>query len=190
MKSQQFIRVSIVLIILLGTISYSLISKKGVESYFRVDSRNEPETLLKKIPEIEVVSVQNDSNISLTLAMTKQGRPSLVHFWGTWCAPCEAELPAFLELVNKFQTNSINVGLLAVNDESLKIKKFIERFTMPKDVDLLLDNTGKAMELFGTFKVPETYLFDGEGRLLKKFIGPQDWAHPHFYDQISLLINK
>ena len=100
---------------------------------------------------------------------------SMVHFWATWCAPCEAELPAFINLAKKFER--IAFVLIAVNDDDKKIRKFFKRFgKLPSNVYLSHDRDGKTSTRFGTIKLPETYLFAFKnGRHINKYIGAQEW---------------
>ena len=67
----------------------------------------------------------------------------MVHFWATWCAPCEAELPEFIDLAKKFE--KITFFLIAVNDEEKKIHKFFKRFgELPPNVRLAHDEEGEG----------------------------------------------
>ena len=59
---------------------------------------------------------------------------------------------------------------------------------MPENVKVVHDQEGKSMPIFGTVKVPETYLFDPKGKNLNKFVGPQDWGHPNYLSRIKLLL--
>lgn len=52
------------------------------------------------------------------------------------------------------------------------------KFLKDHNVDLLTARDGdqKIASMYGTFKFPETYVIDRQGRLRKKFIGPEDWT--------------
>jgi len=41
--------------------------------------------------------------------------------------------------------------------------------------------------VYGTFKFPETYVIDRQGRLRKKFIGPEDWTDLGIVDFLEKL---
>ena len=109
----------------------------------------------------------------------------MVHFWGTWCAPCEVELPDFIKLTDRYKNKDIKFLLIAVNDDEKKIKKFMKRFgQLSESVYVLHDADGSIMSKFGTVKVPETYLFDSSSALFNRYIGSQSWGSPYFDHQI------
>jgi len=57
--------------------------------------------------------------------------------------------------------------------------------TGQKKVYWLLDNTQVHRQAFGTTKLPESYLFNGSGQLLRKLVGPQEWLKPLFFDMFK-----
>ena len=143
------------------------------------------EPILKKLPDIVITNLKNNKDFSTTTLMDK-GQGGLIHFWGTWCAPCEEELPSFIRLAMLYEEKGVEFVLLAVNDTKKKIRKFLSRFEpLPQNIVVALDTKNVAMDTFGTLKVPETYLFDVTGHILKKFIGPQDWDNRYFQEKID-----
>jgi thiol-disulfide isomerase/thioredoxin len=108
----------------------------------------------------------------------------VVHYWGTWCAPCEAELPELLKFIDRFKDKpGVKFLLIAVNDDLVKVQKHLKAQTIPKDAQItwLLDNDNVHKDFFGTIRVPETYVFSSDKTTLKKFVGPQDWNKPMFF---------
>jgi cytochrome c biogenesis protein CcmG/thiol:disulfide interchange protein DsbE len=141
--------------------------------------------ILQKLPMFTIQDVETQNPLTPKELVGDGARGAFVHFWGTWCAPCEAELPSFLSFAKKFENSGVKFLLLAVNDELPKVKKFLRRFskTMPSNVLLGIDVDGVTLDLFGTVKVPETYLFNASLKHLNKFIGPQDWEKPYYKDK-------
>ncbi|HLE22524.1 MAG TPA: TlpA disulfide reductase family protein, partial [Vicinamibacteria bacterium] len=77
--------------------------------------------------------------------------------------------------------------LAASVDESLED---VERFRQEYQLSLLIlhDRGGKIAHRFSTFKYPETYIVDRDGRLVAKVIGPRDWIAPIvIHDFVELL---
>tara|TARA_Y100001958_G_C21156995_1_gene491804 strand:- start:365 stop:937 length:573 start_codon:yes stop_codon:yes gene_type:complete len=172
----------IFIFILSGTLSYSFYLKK---SFSNLEEHN-LKPILKIIPDIEIVDSLTKKKINLKKESIENQNGSFVHFWGTWCGPCEEELPSFIELSKKFQKSGETFFLVAVNDNKKDLKKFLKRFkSLPTNIKILLDNSGTLMSSFGVVKVPETFIFDNKGRSLKKFSGPQDWSYSYYFKTIN-----
>lgn len=108
----------------------------------------------------------------------------VVHYWGTWCGPCEAELPELLRFIEGFKDRpGVRFLLVAVNDELVKVQKQLKKLKVPAGAPIvwLLDNKGVHKDIFGTTRVPETFVFSSDKTTLRKFIGPQDWNKPMFF---------
>ena len=147
--------------------------------------------ILQVLPEFTMYNVTNNTPISSADIIRGSKKGAMVHFWGTWCAPCERELPSFIEFSRKFKDMGINFYIVAVNDDVKKVKKFLRKFKdVPQNIKFTLDPTGVTLPLFGTVKVPETYLFDNIGNHLVKFVGPQDWNLPNFYKRVVRNVEK
>lgn len=159
--------------------------KVKTERYFN----NPLEDLLKELPDSTLKTLAG-KNIDLRSFRT--GKKGLVvHFWGTWCAPCEIELPSLLKMIDRFNNEDVDFLLIAVRDDVFKIQKFFKKFNniSSDHLKLVLDENGETMAKFGTFKLPETYIFDKNGYMKKKFVGPQDWDNSYFKNQIQYLLN-
>ena len=49
------------------------------------------------------------------------------------------------------------------------------------------DTQRKTNEVYGTFKFPETFVIDKDGKILRKFIGATDWTSPDIVDYLNKL---
>ncbi len=181
------LKLSVIALIMASTLAYSILQKRKIDELTGSDNH----IILKTMPEFELPGMYGSSNITDSNIFQGGYEAVLVHFWGTWCAPCEAELPDFLEFVEKLKEKKVRAILLAVNDEDIKIKKFLKRFgKLPDNVSVAHDKPGKSMLTFGTVKVPETYLFAKNGKTLNKYVGPQDWKHKSYLDRMDFYLNS
>lgn len=106
---------------------------------------------------------------------------ALVNFWATWCPPCLEELPS-LEYLNRQLKKHPNTfpPLITISVD----EKPEDVFTLFKSLDfkvsftVLYDSEGKLAQSVGTTKFPETYWISPEGKILYKWVGPQDWLSP------------
>ena len=127
----------------------------------------------KPAPDISVNSLKN---VPLKLSDLK-GKVVLLNFWATWCPPCREEIPSMIRL-NSFMAGkpfqmvavSIDEGGQTVIDSFLRESGF--------NLPAYVDSDSKASKTYGITGVPETFIIDKNGILVKKVIGPLAWDSP------------
>ena len=178
---------TIICFIISLSLIYSYYEKKKVDQYF-TDSSS---PVLKSLPKFSLKSFSKAREVTQSKELLASRVPIVVHFWATWCAPCEYELPSFLKLAKRLESLNAKVILMTVRDDTLKVKKFLKRFgEMGQNVLVLDDRDGSVMEKFGVVKVPETFVFNKLGNNVIKFTGPQDWEKPSYFSRIDLSVQK
>jgi len=182
------VKLTTIALIIAFTLSYSIVKKRQID---KLTSENN-NLILKKLPKFSFPVLKNDSLKFLSNENIFAGDPDaiFIHFWGTWCGPCEAELPEFLEFIESAKNYKVKVVLLAVKDNDKLINKFMKKFgSLPSNIILAHDESGKSMVQFGTVKVPETYLFSRSGKSLNKYVGPQDWKQSMYKDRLDFYLS-
>lgn len=178
----MFIRITVILTLIALTAIYSFWQKGSLESQLAPASGGA--AVLAKMPSA-VFETFDGKPYSLDELYSAQAPKLLVvHYWGTWCAPCEAEFPELLKFIEGFKDRpGVKFLLVAVNDDLIKVKKHLKDFKLPEgdSVVWLLDNNNVHKDIFGTTRVPETYVFSSDKTTLRKFLGPQDWNKPSFF---------
>ena len=181
-------KIFVVVVIICSTFLYSRYQKN---KYIDLSAQNAA-PILTQLPDLKLAEINSDLVYS-TKDFLGKTNGIFAHLWGTWCAPCEAELPEFLKFAEKLKEKNVVFLLIAVNDEKKKIKKFIKRFgKLPTHIKFVLDVENKAMDQFGSGKVPETYIFDGKtGTFTERYMGPQNWEMESYLHQVktSLSLN-
>jgi cytochrome c biogenesis protein CcmG/thiol:disulfide interchange protein DsbE len=174
-------RIVVVLALVGLTIFYSVYQSNSLESRLTNSASEAP--ILKILPVTSFTTLKNEHVDLAKFYQDEKVELLFVHFWGTWCGPCEAELPELLHFIKTFQNRpGIKFLLVAVNDEARLVEKKIKALPVPQMSNLywMLDNTNSHRDAFGTTRVPETFVFSSDKTTLRKFLGPQDWNKPLF----------
>ncbi|MBI99951.1 MAG: hypothetical protein CME67_01875 [Halobacteriovoraceae bacterium] len=139
-------------------------------------------TILKKLPDTSLPIFKDGNSLEMS-SLKGLSKTIVVHFWASWCGPCEEEFPALLETTKKLKQQNVLFLFVAVNDKRKDIIKFLKKYKAlgSEDFILLVDDEQKHQKYFGTYKLPETYVFDQNLNLVRRFSGAQDWAEPEFF---------
>ena len=114
------------------------------------------------------------------------GKLLMVNFWATWCPPCVEEMPSLNQFARAMGPQGVTVIGISVDRNEKAYREFLQRnslqFLVARDPD---ENISSS---YGTFKWPETYVINREGKVVQKFIGPRDWNDPQIVNSIRALL--
>jgi thiol-disulfide isomerase/thioredoxin len=97
-----------------------------------------------------------------------RGRPVVVNFWASTCAPCVREMPA-LEAVHQAAGDELAVVGVAVND---RVDAALElAATTGVTYPLATDPRGEYFTEAGATLLPTTLVFDADGELRRRLTG-------------------
>ncbi|QDC09913.1 DsbE family thiol:disulfide interchange protein [Oceanicola sp. D3] len=102
-----------------------------------------------------------------TREMLESEGVKLVNFWASWCAPCRVEHPNLVKLAEA------GVPIYGINfkDDPEKAADFLAELGNPYAA-IGADVEGRSGFAWGAYGVPETFLIDGEGKILARVAGP------------------
>lgn len=127
----------------------------------------------------EVWDLSFDRPDGSTLAMSSfRGRPLLVNFWATWCAPCVKEMPMLDRFYRDQQAAGWQVVGLAV-DRTEAVIKFLATLPVRFPIGVVGLEGVELSKALGNVNggLPFTVVFDAGGQPLAKKLGaldPQD----------------
>ena len=118
-----------------------------------------------------------------------RGKVVLLNFWATWCPPCREEIPSMVRL------NQVMAGkpfqMLAVSIDEGGVDAIEAFFKKSGSVlPALLDTDHAVSKRYGTTGVPETFVLDKKGVIMKKVIGGMDWSDPQVISYLNEIMQQ
>lgn len=98
-----------------------------------------------------------------------KGRPLIVNFWASWCAPCVEEMPRFEKTYKTWKDKGLEIVAINLKESRDVAEEFMKKngysFTT------LLDEDGEASDEFQVFGLPTTFFIDREGIIRYSHMG-------------------
>ncbi len=130
-------------------------------------------------------SITTDSGRTVT--NTKFGGKLLVlNFWATWCPPCLDELPSLNEFQRRFANSGVVVLGISADKDEKAYRDFLTR--VPVSFQTARDPDVKISADYGTFKFPDTYIIDSNGKVVRKIINATDWMSERMIKDVESLL--
>ena len=105
-----------------------------------------------------------------------QGRPILLNFWATWCAPCREEMPLLQQVYDTHQRLGLNVVAISQDpaDRAAAARAYWTQagWTFPS----LLDPEGAVAKQYQVLFLPSTVFINAEGVVTAIHRGPMNAA--------------
>src|SRR3954447_17284186 len=159
--------------ILVGVIVGSLAAGAGLLAEF-----GSPEARVEigaRAPDFRAVDLATGD--SVTLHQRYAGKVTLVNVWATWCVPCKVEMPSMEKLFLQRAPKGFAIAAVSSDEGSPEDVQTFAR-DLGLSFDILHDRSNRVPQLYQTTGVPESFLLDRNGVLVKRVIGAHDWDSP------------
>jgi cytochrome c biogenesis protein CcmG, thiol:disulfide interchange protein DsbE len=139
----------------------------------------------RTIPSVNVTTL--DGGVFNTAGISNNGKPVVINFWATWCAPCKRELNTIAEMYDEWQEKT-GVKLIAISiDDSRNMGKVAPYVNgQGWDYEVYIDPNSDFRRALNVNNVPHTFLVNGKNEIV--------WQHnsyaPGDEDHLFELIQK
>ncbi len=128
----------------------------------------------KRAPDFAAVSLATGDSVSLKADYA--GQVTLVNIWATWCVPCRTEMPAMERLYRTLGPRGFRIAAVSIDEGGVDdVKAFVKEYGITFDV--LHDATGDIQRIYQTTGVPESFLLDKDGIIVKRVFS-HEWDTP------------
>jgi thiol-disulfide isomerase/thioredoxin len=115
-------------------------------------------------------TLKNIDNAGVKLSGFK-GKVIVLNFWATWCVPCKAEIPEFVELQERYGESGVQFLGVSVDDPRKALVDFASKVKMNYPV---LQGRGHddLLDAFRISNVPVTVTIGRDGRICRTHSNP------------------
>jgi peroxiredoxin len=156
-KQQRLIMRTMILLLLLAAVGYTIYS-----NFFTEKERVKVGSVA---PDFVLTDLQGKEH----RLSDYRGKGVFLNFWGTWCKPCEKEMPYINRQYDVYKKQGVEVLAVNVGETKLSVQKFADRFglTFP----IMIDREDQVMNAYDVGQLPATFLIDKNGKVKKIITG-------------------
>jgi cytochrome c biogenesis protein CcmG/thiol:disulfide interchange protein DsbE len=140
----------------------------GLIAVAPLQSRAADNLLNRKAPEF----TRRDLKGQIVALAHLRGKVVLLNFWATWCAPCQAEIPAFSNWQRQYGGRGLRVIGISMDDSEAPVRKAVTR--LKPDYPIAMGDARLGEKYGGVLGLPLSYLIDREGVVRARFQGAAD----------------
>jgi len=134
----------------------------------------QPVSVGSEAPDFEAMDLATGDTLGLD---EYRGEVVLLNIWATWCVPCETEMPSIQRLHDELGPEGLKVLAVSVDQGgSDDVREWVEERGLA--FPIMHDQSGRIQRTYQTTGVPETFVIDRHGVIVKKVIGAAEWDHP------------
>ncbi|SFE71575.1 Peroxiredoxin [Alteribacillus iranensis] len=98
-----------------------------------------------------------------------RGQGVFLNFWGTYCPPCEKEMPYMENLYSEYKEQGVEILAVNVGESGLVVDRFVDRHDL--SFPILMDANKNVLDRYGINPLPSTFLIDENGEVVKVITG-------------------
>jgi cytochrome c biogenesis protein CcmG/thiol:disulfide interchange protein DsbE len=123
---------------------------------------------------------------SQTISLSQyRGQVVLLNFWASYCAPCIDELPSLMALHQRLP--HLVILAVSIDTDPRAYRNFLVEYGI--NFPTIREPSQDTMHRYGTVQIPDSYIIDRSGHIVRKYISAQDWTSPQIIATLSSILN-
>ncbi len=147
----------------------------GAFALVRFGPEVQPVAVGKEAPDYKAINLKTGDTVGVRSSY--RGHVTLVNIWATWCVPCRKEMPSMQALFDSLAPLGFRIAAVSIDMESPDVVRDFSS-DLGLTFDILHDRSGEIQQVYQTTGVPESFLLDTNGVIMKRVIGDHDWTSP------------
>lgn len=98
-----------------------------------------------------------------------KGQGVFLNFWGTFCPPCEKEMPAMDRQYQVYKEQGVQTIAVNIAQTNLEVQSFVDKYQLSFPVPI--DKTKAVRDAYNVTNLPATVLVDPDGKVAKIITG-------------------
>ncbi|QFT89454.1 Thiol-disulfide oxidoreductase ResA [Bacillus sp. THAF10] len=156
-KKQRLVMRSVILVIMLAAIGYTM--------YINFFQSKEIVEVGEKAPNFVLTDLEGNE----IMLSDYEGKGVFLNFWGTWCKPCEREMPFMESQYQKYKDQGVEIIAVNIQETNLAVERFRDRHGLSFPIPM--DKRDQVRQAYGIMPLPTTILLDENGTVVKKSSG-------------------
>jgi len=119
-------------------------------------------------PDFSLAMLRPDTGKSAISLSDFKGKPVVLNFWASWCAPCKEEVPLLERTWKQVQTPGKNVVFLGIDfqDSNSAAMSFLQLYSITYPI--VLDADGSVALKYSITSLPQTIFINRNGTVVSR----------------------
>lgn len=141
----------------------------------------------RKVPSIDIKTLEGKTVNASTFS--NDGKPIIISFWATWCAPCKKELNAVAEVYSDWKKET-GVKLIAISIDDSRSSNKVSPYVDSKgwEYEEYLDLNSDLKRAMNVNMPPHTFILDGKGNIVWQHVGFKDGDEEQYIEVVRKII--
>ncbi|WP_373288565.1 thiol-disulfide oxidoreductase ResA [Lentibacillus kapialis] len=150
-----------IIVVLLAAIVFALVTNlQGDKAVYQIGD---------EAPDFKLKQINKNNKLETVQLSELEGKGVMLNFWGTWCKPCEEEMPYMQTLYSEYKEKGIEIAAISLDSTETVVHRFIDKHDLTFPIPH--DTTGEVQDLYDIGPLPSTVFINPDGVIEERILG-------------------